>query len=148
MLEIVANFRFREKIHMRWSDLDEMRHVNNAVYLTYFEQGRLNYFQQAIHWDWRQTQMIQARAVVDYKIPLFLKDNPFLYIRTVRLGNKSMEIEHLIVDEQSHHPKGEDRLIAQGTVILVAYDEKLQRSAPIPDSEREKIMNYEKSLLD
>ena len=147
MLETIKDFRFREKIHMRWSDLDEMRHVNNAVYLTYFEQGRHNYFGQAIDWDWRASALIQARAEVDYKIPLYLKDNPFLYIRTVKMGTNSLTVEHLIIDEQAHTPNGEDRLIARGTVVLVAYDIKTKGSVPIPESERAKISNYEKGLL-
>jgi acyl-CoA thioester hydrolase len=147
MLDLVKDFRFREKVHMRWSDLDEMRHVNNAVYLTYFEQGRINYFSQAIHWDWRQTGLIQARAEIDYLIPLFLTDNPFLYIRTVKVGNKSLTMEHLIVDEQSHQANGKDRLIARGTVVLVAYDYHTQASTAVPEAERNKIMTYEKGLL-
>ncbi len=137
---------------MRWSDLDEMRHVNNAVYLTYFEQGRINYFAQGVGWDWRQTGMIQARAEIDYLMPLFLQDNAFLYIRTVKLGTKSMTLEHLIVAEQrgtdsEHHPSSQDRLIAKGTVILVAYDYKTQASIAVPALERVKIIHYEKGLL-
>jgi acyl-CoA thioester hydrolase len=147
MLDIAKDFRFREKVHLRWSDLDEMRHVNNAVYLTYFEQGRLNYFRQGVQWDWQQTGMIQARAEIDYLLPMYLKDNPFLYIRTVKVGTKSLTLEHLIIDEQSQHPGGQDRLIAQGKVVLVAYDYHNQCSAPIPEPERAKIMNYEKGLL-
>jgi acyl-CoA thioester hydrolase len=132
---------------MRWSDLDEMRHVNNAVYLTYFEQGRINYFAQGVGWDWRQTGMIQARAEIDYLVPLFLQDNAYLYIRMAKLGSKSMTLEHLIIDEKSEaNPGGKDRLIAKGTVILVAYDYKTQSSIAVPELERVKIINYEKGL--
>ncbi|MBP6731369.1 MAG: thioesterase family protein, partial [Chitinophagales bacterium] len=42
-----AKFRFKMKLDIRWSDMDEMRHVNNAVYLTYFEQARVYYFNEA-----------------------------------------------------------------------------------------------------
>jgi acyl-CoA thioester hydrolase len=31
-------------VAVRYSDLDQQGHVNNAVYFTYFEQGRLGYF--------------------------------------------------------------------------------------------------------
>lgn len=31
-------------VDVRFSDFDDQGHVNNAVYLTYFEQGRMGYF--------------------------------------------------------------------------------------------------------
>lgn len=142
MIENLDKFRFREKIAMRWSDLDEMRHVNNAVYLTYFEQGRLNYFGQAIGWEWENAGIIQARAIIDYVMPLYLTDEPYLYIRCARIGNKSLELEHLIIDE-----KTTPRLIAKGMVVLVTFDYKTQQSIPVPDSEREKFAHYEKAML-
>ncbi len=39
-----AAFAVWVPVAVRYSDLDQQGHVNNAVYFTYFEQGRLGYF--------------------------------------------------------------------------------------------------------
>ena len=36
--------RFVHEVHMRWSDMDAYRHVNNAAYLAYLEQARVSMF--------------------------------------------------------------------------------------------------------
>ena len=42
-------------IQVRFADLDVMGHVNNSVYLSYFEMTRVHYFKELVgaNWDWR-----------------------------------------------------------------------------------------------
>ena len=40
----IKNFKHKTKIIVRFSDLDAMQHVNNATYLTYLEEARIDYF--------------------------------------------------------------------------------------------------------
>ena len=37
-------FKHRTKLDIRFVDIDAFGHVNNAHYLTYFEQARVRYF--------------------------------------------------------------------------------------------------------
>lgn len=39
-----ADFHVWVPVDVRFSDFDDQGHVNNAVFLTYFEQGRMGYF--------------------------------------------------------------------------------------------------------
>jgi acyl-CoA thioester hydrolase len=48
----MPDFRFNYPIEVRFSDTDAMGHVNNAVYLTYFEQARLAYWREL----WRRVR--------------------------------------------------------------------------------------------
>jgi hypothetical protein len=34
-------YEFFSPVHLRWADIDALQHVNNAVYLSYFEQARI-----------------------------------------------------------------------------------------------------------
>ena len=45
------------KISVRFADCDMMGHVNNAVYLSYFEEARMHYFAQMVdeNWNWKKT---------------------------------------------------------------------------------------------
>ena len=36
--------RFVHEVHMRWSDMDAYRHINNSAYLAYLEQARVAMF--------------------------------------------------------------------------------------------------------
>ncbi len=36
--------RFVHEVHMRWSDMDPYRHINNSAYLAYLEQARIAMF--------------------------------------------------------------------------------------------------------
>ena len=38
-----SDFIYFKKIESRWGDMDGLRHINNAKYLTYFETARLEY---------------------------------------------------------------------------------------------------------
>ncbi|MDJ1499351.1 thioesterase family protein [Xanthocytophaga agilis] len=140
----LTSFRFRWKIQMRWSDMDEMKHVNNAVYLTYFEEARLRYLHETLQIPYRDvdTRVIIARNTVDYILPLFFLDEPYLYIRCTHIGTKSFELEQVIVNEKD----GQKKLIAKGGTVMVTYNYKLNQSVAIPDSWREQFLQHEKFI--
>ena len=70
-------------IQIRWRDLDALGHVNNAVYLTYFELARLAYIRAVLNEDApidRRTllpvdfQFILAELTCHYRSPATLGD--------------------------------------------------------------------------
>ncbi len=134
-----AKFRFKMKLDIRWSDMDEMRHVNNAVYLTYFEQARVYYFHEACEWNWNEIGAILANAHVDYLKPVVFPNPTFVYVRTSRLGNKSFETQYLITS----FVNGKEELTTTGYSTMVLFDYKTNTSVVMPDSLRERIRNYE-----
>ena len=137
--EILKGFRFKMKLQKRWSDLDEVAHVNNAVYLTYFEEARGYYFYEACKWDWKVDGVILANNQVDYIKPILYLDPTYIYVRTVKLGTKSVGIQYLLTNEY------EDKkiLMSKGSSVLVMYDYKSQSSVPVPNYIRERLKAYE-----
>ncbi len=141
---MLAPFHFRWRIQMRWSDMDELQHVNNAVYLTYFEEARLRYLHEMLQIPYRDvdTRMIVARNEIDYVRPLLFSHEPYLYMRCSRLGNKSFEIEQVIVNEQA----GKQELIVQGKTVMVAYNYTTSTAVSVPEDWRERFYAYEPLL--
>ena len=45
---MIANFKHKTLIQIRFKDVDMMGHVNNANHLTYFELARVHYFDEII----------------------------------------------------------------------------------------------------
>ena len=134
-----AKFHFKMKLDIRWSDMDEMHHVNNAVYLTYFEQARVYYFHESCQWDWTAIGAILANAHVDYIKPVVFPNPTYVYVRTSKLGNKSFEIQYLITSEVN----GKEELTTTGYTVMVMFDYKTNASVPMPDYLKERIRNYE-----
>lgn len=134
-------FRHKIDIQVRWGDLDALSHVNNAVYLTYMENARVRYTADLHLWDGagEKIGMILARAVLDFKSPLLLED-VLAYTRISRLGNKSLDFEQVIVR------KSDGEVVCSGLIVGVVYDYTLLQSAPIPDTWRAIITEYEPAL--
>lgn len=132
-------FRFVMDLDVRWSDMDEMRHVNNAAYLTYFEQARIYYFGEAIQLKWEEVSFILASARIDYIKPMFFPDKAKIYTRVSKFGNKSFEMSYLVTS----FANGNEILSAAGATTLVMFDYKTNQTAVVPDSLKERVRNYE-----
>jgi acyl-CoA thioester hydrolase len=141
--EELAKFRFKLSLDVRWSDMDEMRHVNNAVYLTYFEEARIHYFGEALKLNFDQVSFILASAHIDYIKPMVFPNPGFAYIRVSKFGNKSFEMRYLVTSLVN----GKEELSASGYTTLVMFDYKTNQTMLMPDSLKETIRNYEPENL-
>ncbi len=142
MIETPQNFRHRYAIAVRYGDMDTLGHVNNAKYLTYIEQARIEYVRELGMWDGKTSQygIIMARAVVDYKSPVTMDDGEaIIFSRTARIGNKSFDMEHWVMVERD----GQAVLAATAGIVGVAFDYLSNETIVVPDAWREKITDYE-----
>ena len=133
------SFLFKTTIETRFADFDMMGHVNNAVYFTYMEIARTKYWANAIKWDWKKTGVIIAKASLDYIKPILIDDKIHMYVRTSRIGNSSFDLEYLLVKIKD----GKEVVCSKGKTVCVAFDYQTQSSAPIPESEKSKMLIFE-----
>lgn len=143
MAEKLTDYKFRTPISIRFSDIDSVGHVNNAVYLTYFESARFSYWKEAIGWDFSRTGVILGRSEINYLKPVTLHDNIACYVRVVRIGNSSFDVMYLLVKITA---AGEE-ICTTAKTVCVCYDHKTKTSVPIPDEEREKMIAYDEPRL-
>ncbi|MGA7723089.1 MAG: thioesterase family protein [Ignavibacteriaceae bacterium] len=138
------NFKHKIKINVRFSDLDAMRHVNNAAYLSYLEEARISYFNDVLNRPKNSLNfgVVIARIEIDYLQPIMLGDELEIITRVSKLGNKSSDVEHLIIII-----RGEARIHAASALTkLVSFDYQSQRSILIPENVKEKIIAFEEYL--
>lgn len=135
-------FKHKIKIEVRFSDLDAMRHVNNAGYLTYLEEARIAYFNDVFTRERSSLDYsaIVARIEINYLQPINLGDNVEVFTRVSRFGNKSLDVENLIMIERD----GSQYAAASALTKLVAYDYEKLQSIQIPENVRRKIEDFEK----
>lgn len=135
--------RFYTRIPIRFRDLDAMSHVNNAVYFSLVEQGRIDYFQHVIgpRHNWKEFGVLIARNEIDYLSPIVLEDELYCGIQVTRVGTKSISIEFELIIQRE---KGEKTLAAQGKNVLVCHNHVQMKTAAVPTDWKLKIAEYEK----
>jgi acyl-CoA thioester hydrolase len=131
----------RCKIHVRYNDIDSMGHVNNAVYLSYFEEARIDFFQKMIgkKWNWLDAGIIIARNEVDYHQPLLLIDSPEIITTCVQVGTKSFTVEYQVVVNR----EGKEVKCASGKSVAVCYDYTKGITIPVPEEWKKKMLDLE-----
>lgn len=139
-LDDINKYRFQHVIQVRYSDMDMLGHANNAVYLTYLELARLEYFQQVNRREWEKIAMVLAHADLDFRVPITPGVQPVARMRTTRLGNSSMTMENMITDEAG------EQLFFSSSMVLVAINTDTGRPVAIPEDEKQKIIAYEPGL--
>lgn len=132
-------------IEIRFADIDKLGHVNNAIYLSYFEQARLKYFKEVIGTgiDWLEKGIILARAEVDFILPIHLEDNATIEISCSRIGSKSFDLNYQIVTIKPDKKV----LVTKGKTVMVCFNYKDACTIAIPQMWVEKIKLFEGNVI-
>lgn len=137
----MGEYHFYHPVEVRYGDLDPQGHVNNAKHLTYFEQARVNYMIElglfARDQSFMEIGVILADVHIRYLEPVYFGQHIKVGVRAAKLGNKSMTWEQNIVDAET------GREVARGEVLIVAFDYRQGKTIPIPQSWRERLMEFE-----
>jgi len=143
MAENLKNYKYRTLIPIRFSDMDAYGHVNNAIYLTYFEIARSNYWKDIIQWSWGENGIILGRSEINYLKPITLNDEIACYVRTTRIGNSSFDVMHVLVKITD---AGEE-ICTTGKTVCISYDYHANKSVSIPSKERHRMIDYDEPGL-
>ena len=117
---------------VRFGDLDAMRHLNNVVFLRYFETARIGYLRELLpehdpaHPETGAFGFIFAEAKIEYRSPGQFDDEVTIELRTADVRRSSFRIEFRM--------RVGERLLAEGYGVLVGYDYAAQRAQPLPDA--------------
>ena len=130
MSDATAGDVFRMPIPLRWSDLDAFNHVNNACYLTFVEQARIEWLGMIGEpWVTEEFGPVLAQTLMNYKRPSEYPASIFVELFTTKLGTSSVTIGHRIV-------AGDGTLHCDGHAVTVWVDRRSGKSRPLPDGVR------------
>lgn len=132
---MTAAFVTRHRV--RSYELDIMGHVNNAAYLNWLEQARLEAF-QSLGWPLealiaRRWMTTVARIEIDYRREARFGDEIAISTALERVGDSSIALRHGM--DRESEPPGR---IAEARVVLVWLDQD-RRPARVPDEVREAL---------
>lgn len=130
-----------------WGELDALGHVNHTVFLRWFENVRLAWFERVgigASRPWPRTPSLRepgncigpivARVECDYRAPVEFPDAIWASARCIELGRSSLTLHNRIWSERRAAN------VAEGRVVVVMIDYGEGRSVLVPEPVRAAIL--------
>jgi acyl-CoA thioester hydrolase len=137
-----SRFKFVRPIKVAFRDLDGMRHVNHAVYLTYCETARNEYWMKVCGLkDISEFDFVLAEVTARYHAPAGLGDELLVGVRITELRRSSFLCEAEITNVVT------GQLVCEVNSVQVMYDYSSGKSTPISEARRKQIEEFEGKSL-
>ena len=135
-----TDFRFLERLRVRWAEIDAQKIVFNGHYLMYFDTAVTGYW-RALALPYVQTldylggDLFVRKATVEYEGSARCDDVLDVGVRCARVGNSSMLFSTAVFRQ--------DELLVSGELVYVFADPQTQTSKPVPQELREVLQAFE-----
>ena len=133
-------FRFFERLRVRWAEIDAQRIVFNGHYLMYFDTAVAGYWRAlalpyGATMEALQGDLYVRKATVEYHGSARYDDLIDVGLRCARIGTSSVIFMAAVF-------RGDERLV-DGELIYVFADPATQTSRPVPPSLRDAFLGFE-----
>ena len=119
-------------IHIRWRDIDNYGHVNNAVYLNYLEECRDRLVESLFGAD-EAWDFVLAHVGIDFRNELTQDDGTIsVFSRVTGYGRSSVRSREVV-------RKADGTLSAEGGAVVVPRDPSTGSSRPLTSDEIARI---------
>ena len=135
-----TEFRFFDRLRVRWAEIDAQKIVFNGHYLMYFDTAVAGYW-RALALPYAQTMaqlegdLFVRKATVEYEASARYDDVIDVGIRCARIGNSSILFQAAVFRQ--------DRRLVTGELVYVFADPHTQTSKPVPPSLRSALLGFE-----
>lgn len=139
-----AEFKHRLGVQIRFNDIDALGHVNNAIYMEFFDLGKATYFTDVNGGpvDWRTANVVVANVNCNYLAPIYFHEPIEVQTQAEYVHDRSVKLLQQLVNTSTGEVK------CQCVVIMVGFDVKAGVSAPISDDWKQKLSAFEGRNLD
>lgn len=125
-----ADFPLTTTDKLRYSDTDRQGHINNAVFATFFETGRVEIISQIDrHSEVSDREFVLARITIDYLQEVHWPGTVTIGSRISRVGTSSLTVEQVIFFDET--------VCARAESVMVQIRTSTRRSEPFDDATRE-----------
>lgn len=131
-------------VQLRFSDVDQLGHVNNSVYFSLYDLAKTDYM-RLVHgddMDYRHTSIVVANLNANFLVPVYFSDKLAIQTATIHLGHKSFVLYQRAICVDTGEVKCECR------TVMVAFDVEAQQAIPIPQEWKEAICRFEGRTLE
>ena len=143
MNDLLAHCPVVIEIPVAWGEMDSFQHVNNVIYLRYFESARVAYFEQLKLLEFmNQTGIgpILASIQCRFKLPLTYPDTVSVGTRVPKIEHDRFTMEYWMVSHR--HQK----IAAEGDGVIVSFNYRENKKAPLPEEVKRRIEELEATV--
>lgn len=121
-------------LQIRFNDIDQMGHVNNAVIMEFFDLGKDRFFRaRGLPPEEGDFTVMVVHYEVDFRSQIHKSDPIAVETEVERIGNKSLTVLQRIVEQ------GTGRLCAECRTVMAGYRRSTAASDVIPDDVRARL---------
>ena len=135
-----TEFRFFERLRVRWAEIDAQQIVFNGHYLMYVDTALAGYW-RVLALPYAQTMekfggdMYMRKSTLEYAASARYDDQLDVGLRVARIGTSSIVFEAGVFRQ--------DQLLLSGELVYVFADPRTQTSRPVPAALREVLLGFE-----
>lgn len=110
---------------VRFSETDQLGHVNNTVFGIYFEVGRSTWFSRSGFYGQDQLTLVIVRTAIEFVQSIHWPGSVRIGTRISRAGTSSFDMEQLMLQD--------GRTTGRAVSTMVLIDKGTGKSAPMPE---------------
>lgn len=126
-------------IQIRWSDIDQLRHVYNGQYQHFFDIGKSDYFFRELGMpkDWAESgeSFLTVRTLNNYFAPIKMDEAIVVETQAIKVGTKSFELHQRLINTDTGELKSDSHS------TMVCYNAQEGTTYAVPPSMRTKLLN-------
>lgn len=132
------SFKHTVPLQIRFNDVDKFGHVNNAVYLSFYDLGKTNYFGSVCpNVNWERDAIMVVCLQVNFISQIFGTDEISVQTAVTGIGTKSFDLSQRVIDLKT----GVVKCLCRST--MVTYDLVGHQSKPLTEEWINAICEYE-----
>jgi acyl-CoA thioester hydrolase len=120
-------------MNVRWGDMDNLGHVNNATYFSYFEQARIEWLDEIGVSLREATGPVVMTASAVYLRPVVYPADIVIQMTMHSPKRSSFMVDYALIQDKTSMVTGETK--------IVWIDYQKEKSVPLPDLIRELIQS-------
>lgn len=131
----IENFTNRLPLQLRFSDVDVLGHVNNTVYMAFYDTGKAAFMTEVLgrKIDWHEVDTVIANIDCAFIAPIFYGEKIEVLTTCIGIHDKSFRLLQMIRETE----KNEVKSICE--TVMVSFDAKTQKAVALSDEWREKL---------
>ncbi|MBD5387370.1 acyl-CoA thioesterase [bacterium] len=133
----LSGFKHKCDLQIRFSDVDVLGHVNNTVYMTFYDTGKAHYFTDLLgrRIDWKHVESVIANVDCAFLAPIYFGEEIEVLTRCESIGEKSFKLLQAIREKTSGTIK------SACETVMVSFDPHTGKAIELPQEWREALEN-------
>ncbi len=130
-------------VQIRFTDIDALGHVNNAVYINYFDLGKTRYFEDVMNGgiNWHDVGVVIVNINCSYFAPTLFEEPVEVMTKVTEIGTRSLHMEQRLINTETMQTK------AVCYTILSGFSRETMKSVEIAPEWVEALEKYEETKL-